>query len=227
VADLRESVARIGRYADGTSAGLDGRLLLAETLHELGRTDEAIAEAAEALRIARASGAPGGLGDAERVHGLLVGDLAQLRRATERLAATEVRLGHARALVDLGAALRRAGLRGECREPLRAGLELAERRSAAPLAARAREELAATGLRVPRRRIGDPLTPSERRIVELAAAGESNPRIAQALFVTVKTVESHLANAYRKLGVSSRRELPAALDRIDDRKPTGKVVSEP
>jgi DNA-binding CsgD family transcriptional regulator len=70
---------------------------------------------------------------------------------------------------------------------------------------------------VPRRRVGDPLTPSERRIVELAAAGETNPRIAQALFVTVKTVESHLANAYRKLGVSSRRELPAALaaQRVD------------
>ena len=64
---------------------------------------------------------------------------------------------------------------------------------------------------MPRQRIGDPLTPSERRIVELAAVGQSNPRIAQALFVTVKTVESHLANAYRKLGVTSRRELPTVL----------------
>jgi DNA-binding CsgD family transcriptional regulator len=51
------------------------------------------------------------------------------------------------------------------------------------------------------------LTPSERRIVDLAAAGASNPEIAQALFVTVKTVEMHLGNAYRKLGIGSRREL--------------------
>lgn len=134
-----------------------------------------------------------------------------LRQATQRLAVTPVRLAQARALIDLGATLRRAGLRGECRKPLREGLDLAEEGFAAPLAARARAELAATGIRVPRRRIGDPLTPSERRIVELAAAGQSNPRIAQALFVTVKTVESHLANAYHKLGVSSRRELSAAL----------------
>lgn len=214
VADLRESAARIGRYADRTSAGLDGRLLLAETLHELGRTEEAIEEARAALTIARAWGAPGALGEAERLYGVLLGGqrgMDHLRQATERLAGTPVRLGQARALIDLGAALRRAGRRGECREPLRKGLELAEQGSAAPLAARTREELAATGIRVPRQRIGDPLTPSERRIVELAAAGESNPRIAQALFVTVKTVESHLANAYRKLGVSSRRELPAAL----------------
>lgn len=214
VADLRESLARIARYADRTSAGLDARLTLAETLHELGRPDDAIHEACEALTIARAWGAPGTLGDAERVYGLLLGGhggIDVLREATERLAQTPARLSYARGLIDLGAALRRAGQRRECREYLREGLELAEQRSAKPLAAGARDELAATGIRVPRQRIGDPLTPSERRIVELARAGESNPRIAQALFVTVKTVESHLANAYRKLGVSSRQELPAAL----------------
>ena len=55
------------------------------------------------------------------------------------------------------------------------------------------------------------LTPSERRIAERAAAGASNPELAQALFVTVKTVEMHLSNAYRKLGISSRRELERAL----------------
>ncbi len=52
-----------------------------------------------------------------------------------------------------------------------------------------------------------PLTPSERRIVDLAAGGATNAEIAQALFVTVKTVEMHLGNAYRKLGINSRREL--------------------
>jgi hypothetical protein len=147
VADLRESVARIRRYTDRTSAGLDGRLLFAETLHELGRPDDAIQEAREALTIARAWGAPGALGEA-RLHDLLLGGedgIDLLRQATERLAQTPVRLSHAR----LGAAPRCAGRRRECREHLREGLERAEQRSAGPLAARAREELAATGIRVP------------------------------------------------------------------------------
>jgi DNA-binding CsgD family transcriptional regulator len=57
----------------------------------------------------------------------------------------------------------------------------------------------------------DSLTPSERRVTELATQGMSNKQLAQALFVTVRTVEMHLSNAYRKLGISSREELPAAL----------------
>jgi DNA-binding NarL/FixJ family response regulator len=55
------------------------------------------------------------------------------------------------------------------------------------------------------------LTASERRVADMAAAGETNRDIAQALYVTPKTVEVHLSNAYRKLGVRSRRELPEAL----------------
>jgi DNA-binding NarL/FixJ family response regulator len=68
-------------------------------------------------------------------------------------------------------------------------------------------ELPASGVRVPRQRIGDELTPSEQRIVDVAADGATNPQIAQSLFITTKTVETHLANAYRKLGIRSRREL--------------------
>jgi DNA-binding CsgD family transcriptional regulator len=60
--------------------------------------------------------------------------------------------------------------------------------------------------------VGDELTPSERRIVDMAAKGMSNPQIAQALFVTIKTVESHLGRAYLKLGVRSRHELSKALE---------------
>ena len=91
------------------------------------------------------------------------------------------------------------------------------RRSRWPLAAalyalerRARAELAAIGVR-PRttdRDGTDSLTPSERRVVELAAAGGTNREIAQTLFVTEKTVETHLGRAFRKLDVSSRRQLP-------------------
>jgi DNA-binding CsgD family transcriptional regulator len=79
---------------------------------------------------------------------------------------------------------------------------------------RARGELAATGAR-PRRDVllsgPESLTPSERRIAELAATGQSNREIAQALFVTPKTVEYHLRNTYRKLDIQTRRELAEAL----------------
>ena len=77
----------------------------------------------------------------------------------------------------------------------------------------ARSELAASGGRVPPREGGGlaELTPSELRVLELAAGGLSNPQIAQRLFVTTKTIEMHLSNGYRKLGVHRRAELPAAL----------------
>jgi len=124
-------------------------------------------------------------------------------------------LEHARALVDLGAALRRVGRRVDAREPLREGIEIAGRLGAAALAQRAHTELVATGAR-PRRLalhgVGA-LTPSERRIGQLAADQLTNREIAQALFVTEKTVEMHLTNVYRKLEISTRTELPEALAR--------------
>jgi DNA-binding CsgD family transcriptional regulator len=117
----------------------------------------------------------------------------------------------AAAQIDLGAALRRAGARADAREPLRAGLRAAEAAAASPLIERARQELAATGMRVRRGPSHDVLTPSEQRIAEMAAGGASNPEIAQALFVTNKTVETHLGNAYRKLDIKSRHDLRRAL----------------
>ena len=123
------------------------------------------------------------------------------------------RLEHAYALANLGAALRRANHRAEARDHLRQALELAQRSGATLLAEQAHEELIATGAR-PRRvelRGAAALTPSERRIAALAAEGISNREIAQALFVTLRTVEMHLSNAFRKLGVSSRTQLLAAL----------------
>jgi DNA-binding CsgD family transcriptional regulator len=80
-------------------------------------------------------------------------------------------------------------------------------------AERATGELRAAGARPRREAVSGraALTASELRIAEMAAAGLSNPAIAQALFVTVKTVEGHLSGAYRKLDVRSRAELPRAL----------------
>ena len=112
-----------------------------------------------------------------------------------------------------GAALRRAGRRADARAPLTEGLDLAERCGATPLAAHAREELAAAGARPHAHARGgrDTLTAAELRVCRLAADGMSNPEIAQALFITRGTVESHLHVAYRKLGISSRTALAKAL----------------
>jgi DNA-binding NarL/FixJ family response regulator len=129
------------------------------------------------------------------------------------LAGSEARLEHARALVDLGAALRRANHRAEARERLRESVDLARRVGALGLARRANEEIAATGAR-PRKVLQtgvDALTASERRVAQLAAEGMSNKEIAQTLFVTIKTVEVHLSHAYRKLGINSRTQLDKVL----------------
>ena len=107
----------------------------------------------------------------------------------------------------------RAGRREEARLVLRAGQEGAFGCGARPLVDRAHRELLATGAR-PRRTASsgrDDLTPSERRVTEMAARGLTNRQIAQALFVTEKTVETHLGRAYSKLGVRSRKQLGDAL----------------
>lgn len=165
---------------------------------------------------ARRAGLPRPTGIALRARGMLEGGergLRDLREAAEVLAASGARLEHARALVELGAALRRAGRRTAAREPLRAGLDLAHRCGAVRLAQQARTELLTAGAK-PRRAVLtglEALTASERRVAELAAAGMSNPEIAQALFVTLSTVEGHLRHVYQKLSIGSRAQLPAAL----------------
>jgi DNA-binding NarL/FixJ family response regulator len=138
---------------------------------------------------------------------------AQLREAVELLASSPARLEHARALADLGAALRRANRRREARDALTQALELADRLGGRALAERARTELRAAGGRSsdPHATGVEQLTASERRVAELAADGLSNPQIAQALYVTRKTVETHLGHVYGKLAIAGRGELRAAL----------------
>jgi DNA-binding NarL/FixJ family response regulator len=172
--------------------------------------------AREECRLAREFGAPRPLGLALRALAAAGGREERLKRCREAvavLARSEARLDHAHALCDLGAALRRGGARREAREPLRAALDAATRLAAAGLAARARDELAASGAR-PRRAAQsgrDALTPAEVRVADLAARGLANREIAQALFLTVKTIETELGHAYAKLGIRSRRELPSVL----------------
>jgi DNA-binding CsgD family transcriptional regulator len=192
------------------------RSLAALEHHGLGDTAAALALAREEVELARAWGAPRTLGRALRILGLIEGaddGIARIREAVSVLEPSPARLEHAYALADLGAALRRANHRAEAREHLRQALELAQRGGATRLAEHAHEELIATGAR-PRRIVQSgaaSLTPSERRTAAMAAEGMSNREIAQALFVTLRTVEMHLSNAFRKLDVSSRTQLPAAL----------------
>ena len=168
------------------------------------------------LEDARRAGLLRPAGIALRTRGLLEGGdggLRDLREAAELLAESGARLEHARALVELGAALRRANQRSAAREPLRTGQDLAQRCGATRLAQRARAELIAAGARPRRGAVTglEALTASERRVAELAATGMSNPEIAQALFVTLSTVEGHLRHVFRKLSISSRGQLSAAL----------------
>jgi DNA-binding CsgD family transcriptional regulator len=182
----------------------------------LGARTEARGLAAEEVMLAQRHSGPRTLGIALRAAGLAedgTRGIELLRQAERVLDGSGARLEHARALADLGAALRRTGRRAESREILRPALDLAHRYGALALTDRTRTELIAAGGR-PRRLVLsglDSLTPSERRVVRLAAAGLSNREIAQNLFITTRTVEGHLTHAYQKLAITSREQLPATL----------------
>jgi DNA-binding CsgD family transcriptional regulator len=181
----------------------------------LGATAEARALAAEEVMLAQASNGRRTLGIALRAAGLAEGGtrgIDLLRQAANVLEGSGARLEHARAMSELGAALRRAGYRSEAREILRPALDLAHRCGALTLTERTRTELIAAGGR-PRRLVViglESLTASERRVAQFAAAGMSNRDIAQNLFITVRTVEGHLTHAYQKLAITSREQLRAA-----------------
>ncbi len=187
----------------------------AQALGHLGRRDEALELVADELELARAWGAPATIARSLRTLGTLERErgLDHLEEAVALVAGSPARLEHAHALTALGETLRRMRRPTAAREPLRAALEIAGACGADGLAGRIRTELYATGAR-PRAAtltgVGS-LTATERRVAELAAQGATNREAAEALFVAPKTVEMHLGNVYRKLGISSRRDLRAAL----------------
>ena len=218
VEELRGCAGDHPTFGGENPAVIPWRSTAALSLAELGRHGEARALVGDELRRAQSFGAPRAIGIALRAQALVdppANRADGLVTALAVLASSPARLEHARVLVDYGATLRAAGQRTAAREPLLEALELAARCGATALERRARTELAAIGVR-PRttgRSGADSLTPSERRVVELAAAGTTNRVIAQTLFVTEKTVETHLGRAFRKLDVSSRRQLPDVLAR--------------
>ncbi len=219
-AALREARAA-GRLVSATIVNpycCDWRSAAALALSALRRRDAARALAEEELADAHRFGVPEAEGASLRTLGLVIGGargIQALRHSVAVLEHAEGRLEHARSLLELGGALRRAGVRTEAREVLRAALDETARIGASGLADRAHEELVAAGARPRRdRRLlsgRESLTASEDRIAALAADGLTNREIAQRQFVTVKAVEWHLGNVYRKLDISSRGELAGAL----------------
>jgi DNA-binding NarL/FixJ family response regulator len=217
VRDLQLCAERAEEWGAGSPAFLAWRSSAALALARVGRRREAKALAEEELARAQKFGAQRAVGVAMRAVGLLSAGSAAvdvLDRAVDVLRDSGATLEYARAQVDLGAALHRAGQRSRAREPLRAGLELAQHCGAKALARRARVELRSAGgrpIRLERKGL-DALTPAELRVARMAAAGMGNRDIAEALFVIPKTVEWHLSQTYRKLRIHSRAELPAALE---------------
>jgi DNA-binding CsgD family transcriptional regulator len=215
--DLDDALGRMQAGGSRGPVGLDARIALAIALQGAGEHDAARALADDALASARRWGTTRLLGGALRARGVVAGDseerLDLLRESAHVFEGSPVLLWRAETLIDLGAALHVAGERAEARTFLARGLDLADRSGADPLAERAEAELARAGARPRRRALTGiaALTASERRVARMAADGLSNKAIAQALFVTLRTVEMHLSRSYAKLEITSRRELPRVL----------------
>jgi DNA-binding CsgD family transcriptional regulator len=187
-----------------------GAALAAAQLDDLAKARSLVAVEVDQ---ARAVGAPRALGIALRTAGLVGDDPRRVEESVDVLERSPARLELARSLMYAGIWRRRAGRAQEARNTLSRALELAVECGASALAQRALTELNAAGAR-PRHRPSSgvrALTASERQVAELAAAGRTTRQVAAVLFLSPKTVEGHLTNAYRKLRISSRTELEPLL----------------
>jgi DNA-binding CsgD family transcriptional regulator/DNA polymerase III delta prime subunit len=195
----------------------DWRPLAARALNRAGRAEEASALARENLEIATGSCSPHSAAVARATLGVIEGGARGADLLTESIAESDsagFELEAARGRLELGMQLRRRRRPRDARDPLAQAIDIAGRRGARRIAVAAEGELRAAGGR-PRRLaltgVGA-LTPGQRRVAELAGQGLSNREIAQALFLSVKTVESHLTATYTRLQIDSREQLPAALE---------------
>jgi DNA-binding CsgD family transcriptional regulator len=186
---------------------------LVEAAVRSGALDEASAALEELSVRARASGTEWALGIEGRCRGLVSDEESCYRESIARLARSRAALELARSRLVFGEWLRRENRRAEAREVLRAAHQGFSRMGAVAFAERAGRELLATGETV--RRITpdtrDALTPQEAQVARLARDGHTNPEIGAQLFISPRTVEYHLRKVFRKLDVSTRRELRDAL----------------
>lgn len=200
----------------------------ADALVALGRLDEAQALADDLAARARRAENPNAAAIAARCQGIVLsarGDQpAALSRMQEALEAHErrpLRPEIARTLLEQGIVQRRAKQKNAAKRSLEEALAIFEGIGARIWAERARDELARVGLR--RRQQQDGLTPAQARVVELVCEGMSNQQIASTLYMSQRSVESHLTKAYREYGVRSRAQLVATLagqSRQDESEPS-------
>jgi DNA-binding CsgD family transcriptional regulator len=214
----REALRSGVRIYDDDPPGFGNRVLPEIVEAGLRSGDRKAAEAALARLADRAtaSGTSWALGMLARSRALLAEDAdaeTLYREAIAHLADTCVRTELARAQLLYGEWLRRQKRRKDARAQLRTACEKFDAMGAAGFARRARAELLATGdsPREPAERPSLDLTPQEAHVSRLAAAGATNAEIASHLFVTTSTVEYHLSKVFRKLGITSRRQLATAL----------------
>jgi DNA-binding CsgD family transcriptional regulator len=191
--------------------------LLVEAGVRTGRHEAAAAALARMTERAQAAGTPWGLGLLARCQALMSADEnaeARYQDSVELLSQVPVALDLAHTRLLFGEWLRRRKRRGEARAHLRAAYQLFDSCGAAAFAERARAELLATGEHVRKRTMPAPsdLTPQERQVAIMAAGGSTNAEIASRLFITVSTVEFHLNKVFRKLGISSRRQIQSRLN---------------
>jgi DNA-binding CsgD family transcriptional regulator len=183
-----------------------------EALLGLGRLDEVRNALGRFLERAERSDRPMSRAAAYRCGGLLAaaeGDFAtaaaSFERALEQHGRVVAPFERARTLLAYGGTLRRAKRKRDARELLDAALAELDGLGAPIWAQRTRDVLARIGGRAPT--TGNELTATERKVADLVAQGLPNREVAAALFVAPKTVEFHLRNVFRKLGVRSRTEL--------------------
>lgn len=228
-ADLTACGRHLERWGARTPSIVAWRSSLAEALDTLGEREDALKLAGDEVAAARVVGTARPLGVALSAQGRLTGGeegIRLLREAVTTLERSPARLELSRALYDLGRALLAGRRREAAREPLRRSMLLAHSCGAIPLLERARHELVSAGWRAEPLRASrfDTLTATERRAVELVARGLSDREIAQALFVSERTVAKSVQEAMRKLRATSRGELA---DRSRGREPSPVGPGEP
>jgi DNA-binding CsgD family transcriptional regulator len=215
VVEAVDELMDVGRSARMGPAMLPWRSRAAAGLNALGRNAQALELVNDELLMARQTRS--GWAQTVALQALAAVDHGRapeaLEGALELSEQHSFALERARSFVLLGAHERRRGHRRRSEQLLNHGLEAARECGAVLVAERARDELVAIGLS-PRPRnpsAADALTPAERRVAELAVDGMTNREIAQSLFVSLRTIETHLTHCYQKLGIDSRAQLAEAL----------------
>ena len=204
-----------------------------EALVALDRLDEAQPVLDDLLRRARHVENPNAVAIAERCRGLLHaarGEIIPAIAAMQTALAEHARrpLGReiARTLLELGALQRRAKRKTEAKKTLEQALAMFEAMGAQMWVDRTHDELSRIGLRRPV--VSDGLTPAQQRVAQLVAAGMSNREIASTLYMSLRSVESHLTRVYREYGVKSRAQLLALMaataNEAETERPSGETV---